>query len=171
MQSRLSFCCHGAADGITSTGMADACARQWVTNSVVRPSHWVSARCVFHIVGVVNGCVWCSSKTSVDVLEMTNIGTETCASAPGHVELLGTPLLRRQVRRHETPPRYDMCSSLCCCPVQVWLSNALGQKLGWAVSWWNQKVVADSLKDSSLPIWVSLARQKVAVYRDIKGTF
>lgn len=29
----------------------------------------------------------------------------------------------------------------------------------------------DSLRDSALPIWVSLARSKVAVYRDVKGTY
>ena len=54
---------------------------------------------------------------------------------------------------------------------QVWLENAAGQRLGWAASWWNEAVVRDSLRDSALPIWVSLARAKVAVYRDVKGVW
>ncbi len=84
--------------------------------------------------------------TAVDVLEMTPIG-HRADGAPGAIAQVPGPRLRRQ----------------------VWLRTPSGQRLAYAVSWWNEAQVDASLRDKSMPIWASLAEKRTELFRDIRG--
>jgi chorismate lyase len=86
--------------------------------------------------------------TAVDVIAMTAIG-EDLDAAPNQLNLIPGPHLRRQ----------------------VWLRTVSGQRLAYATSWWEAKLVDQYLQDKSLPIWASLAKLRVELYRDIQGVY
>ncbi len=83
--------------------------------------------------------------TEVDVIDMSAIGWAD-DHAPQLVEKVPGPRLRRQ----------------------VWLRNG-GQRLAYATSWWESSHVDEYLQNRSLPIWVSLARLRTELYRDVQG--
>ncbi len=83
--------------------------------------------------------------TGVEVIDMTPIGMEL-DGAPDHVRHVPGPRLRRQ----------------------VWLRTGSGQRLGYAVSWWEVSRVHEYLQKSSLPIWDNLSRLRTELYRDIQ---
>jgi chorismate--pyruvate lyase len=83
--------------------------------------------------------------TQVDVIDMSPIGTES----DGIPDLL-----------HDVPaPRFRR---------QVWLQTASGQRLGYAVSWWEASHIDRYLQKRSLPIWENLSRLRTELYRDIQ---
>jgi chorismate lyase len=84
--------------------------------------------------------------TAVDVLEMTPVGHSE-DGAPRAIAQVPGPRLRRQ----------------------VWLRTATGQRLAYAVSWWNEAQVDAYLRDKSIPIWASLAEQRTELFRDVRG--
>ena len=86
------------------------------------------------------------SPTEVDVLGMHPVGADSCG-APVEVEQVASPWLLRQ----------------------VYLRNSRGERLGYAASWWNEAEVKRYLEDTSIPIWMSLAKHKVEIYREICG--
>ncbi len=81
----------------------------------------------------------------VDVIDMSPIGGQP-DQIPELIQHIPAPRIRRQ----------------------VWLCAASGQRLGYAVSWWEEKRVNDYLKDSAMPIWENLARLRTELYRDIR---
>jgi chorismate lyase len=86
--------------------------------------------------------------TEVDVIDMSAIGFNE-ASAPDQIQAIPGPWLRRQ----------------------VWLRTASGQRLAYATSWWEASQVDEYLQNRSLPIWVSLAKLRAELYRDIQGAY
>ena len=86
--------------------------------------------------------------TEVDVVDMSLIGMDL-DGAPELIEALPAPRLRRQ----------------------VWLCTSSGQRLGYASSWWEASHVDEYLQNRSLPIWVSLAKIRTELYRDIQGIY
>lgn len=84
----------------------------------------------------------------VDVLDMSAIGNER-DRAPQDIEAVPSPRLRRQ----------------------VWLRTASGQRLAYAVSWWDAQEVDDYLQNRSLPIWDNLSQLHTELYRDIQGIY
>lgn len=82
----------------------------------------------------------------VDVIDMSLIGVDN-DGAPSIIKALPVPRLRRQ----------------------VWLRKASGQRLGYAVSWWDANHVDEYLQNRSLPIWYNLSRLHSELYRDIQG--
>jgi chorismate lyase len=86
--------------------------------------------------------------TTVEVIDMSPIGDEL-DGAPAHIQFIAGPRLRRQ----------------------VWLQTASGQRLAYAASWWEARLVDQYLEDRSLPIWSSLAKLRVELYRDIQGVY
>lgn len=86
--------------------------------------------------------------TEVDVIDMSVIGMDD-DHAPDLIEAVPTPRLRRQ----------------------VWLRTASGQRLAYAVSWWDANLVDEYLQNRSLPIWESLSRLHSELYRDIQGVY
>lgn len=86
--------------------------------------------------------------TAVDVIDMSAIG-EDLDQAPPSIASIPGPRLRRQ----------------------VWLRTASGQRLAYATSWWEARMVDQYLQDRSLPIWASLAKLRVELYRDIQGVY
>lgn len=86
--------------------------------------------------------------TEVDVIDMSLIGMEL-DSAPALIEVVPGPRLRRQ----------------------VWLRTASGQRLAYAVSWWEASHVDEYLQNRALPIWASLANLRAELYRDVQGIY
>ncbi len=84
--------------------------------------------------------------TAVDVLDMSLVGPEP-DGAPEIVKVVPGPRLRRQ----------------------VWLRTESGQRLAYAVSWWEASHVDEYLQQRSLPIWANLARLRTELYRDVQG--
>ncbi|MFB6276567.1 MAG: chorismate lyase [Halothece sp.] len=84
----------------------------------------------------------------VDVLDMSPIGNQR-DRAPEDIEAVPSPRLRRQ----------------------VWLRTASGQRLAYAVSWWDAQEVDDYLQNRSLPIWDNLSQLHTELYRDIQGIY
>jgi chorismate lyase len=83
--------------------------------------------------------------TQVDVIDMAPIGM-AMDQAPALVDRVPGPRSRRQ----------------------VWLTNG-GKRLAYATSWWESSHVDEYLQNRSLPIWVSLARLRTELYRDVQG--
>lgn len=81
----------------------------------------------------------------VDVIDMSSIGMDTDC-APALIHDVPAPRVRRQ----------------------VWLCSTQGQRLGYAVSWWESSQVDDFLQKKSLPIWENLSRLRTELFRDIK---
>jgi len=142
---------------------------QLLSGLVVRMRH---LRGAFHV--LVPEC--CRSKTAVDVVDMSHIGS-SLDDAPTCVEQIESPRLRRQVSRkllrgQRIPPTHPALASLPSCtfpPSQVWLQNTRGERMGYAVSWWNESMVQQHLQDAQLPIWVSLAQRKTETFREVLG--
>jgi chorismate lyase len=86
--------------------------------------------------------------TAIDLLDMSAIG-EDPDGAPAQLTLIPGPRLRRQ----------------------VWLRTLSGQRLAYAASWWEAKLVDQYLQDTSLPIWASLSKLRLELYRDIQGIY
>lgn len=86
--------------------------------------------------------------TEVDVLDMSPIGLDL-DGAPSQIEAIPGPRLRRQ----------------------VWLRTASGQRLAYATSWWEAQQVDQYLQDKSLPIWLSLSKLRMELFRDIQGAY
>lgn len=84
----------------------------------------------------------------VDVIDMSPIGNER-DRAPVDIEAVPVPRLRRQ----------------------VWLRTASGQRLAYAVSWWDAQEVDEYLQNRALPIWDNLSRLHTELYRDIQGIY
>lgn len=84
----------------------------------------------------------------VDVIDMSPIGSDR-DNAPAGIEAVPTPRLRRQ----------------------VWLRTASGQRLAYAVSWWDAQEVDEYLQNRSLPIWDNLSQLHTELYRDIQGIY
>lgn len=82
----------------------------------------------------------------VDVIEMLRVG-QAADRAPEAIAMVPGPWLRRQ----------------------VWLRTASGDRLAYAVSWWQESEVDEYLENRSLPIWASLARLRTELYRDVRG--
>ncbi|MEB3175093.1 MAG: chorismate lyase [Cyanobacteriota bacterium] len=87
-------------------------------------------------------------KTEVDVLDMSLV-EKADPAAPAQIEAVPRPWLRRQ----------------------VWLRTASGQRLAYAVSWWDASHVDEYLENRSLPIWESLSRLHSELYRDVQGLY
>lgn len=87
-------------------------------------------------------------KTEVDVLDMSVVTTAE-ERAPAQLQILPQPWLRRQ----------------------VWLRTASGQRLAYAVSWWDARHVDEYLENRDLPIWDSLSRLHKELYRDVQGVY
>ncbi|MDY6783306.1 MAG: chorismate lyase [Cyanobacteriota bacterium] len=85
-------------------------------------------------------------KIEVDVIDMSPIGSGD-DGAPQRIQVVPVPRLRRQ----------------------VWLRTASGQRLAYAVSWWDGDRVDEYLQNRSLPIWDNLASLHSELYRDIQG--
>nr|YP_002049026.1 hypothetical protein PCC_0375 [Paulinella chromatophora]ACB42816.1 hypothetical protein PCC_0375 [Paulinella chromatophora] len=51
---------------------------------------------------------------------------------------------------------------------QVWLLCGK-EKLAWAESWWNQEQAEQNLPDKDIPIWNSLIKGKVELFREVTG--
>ena len=86
-------------------------------------------------------------RTVVKVLEMAPTGTDREETAPDALSLIETPRVRRQ----------------------VWLENEAGERLGYAVSWWNEADVATHLPDQRVPIGRTLASKRTETFREIHG--
>jgi chorismate lyase len=86
--------------------------------------------------------------TEVDAIDMSEIGMDE-DNAPEALQMLPGPRVRRQ----------------------VWLRTASGQRLGYATSWWEARHVDEYLENKSLPIWVSLAKLRTELYRDVQGIY
>ncbi|MDB9495292.1 chorismate lyase [Spirulina major CS-329] len=84
----------------------------------------------------------------VDVIDMAPIGMAQ-DDAPAQIEVVPGPRLRRQ----------------------VWLRTASGQRLAYAVSWWDASQVDDYLQNRALPIWDNLSQLHSELYRDIQGIY
>jgi chorismate lyase len=84
----------------------------------------------------------------VDVIDMSPIGNVR-DRAPVGIEAVPSPRLRRQ----------------------VWLRTASGQRLAYAVSWWDAQEVDEYLQNRALPIWDNLSRLHTELYRDIQGIY
>ena len=84
----------------------------------------------------------------VDVIDMSPIGNDR-DRAPRGIEAVPSPRLRRQ----------------------VWLRTASGQRLAYAVSWWEAQEVDEYLQNRALPIWDNLSRLHTELYRDIQGIY
>lgn len=89
-----------------------------------------------------------SEKTCVDVIDMSLIGTVD-DGAPLQIAAVPQPWLRRQ----------------------VWLRTSSGQRLAYAVSWWDANHVDEYLENRNLPIWDSLSHLHTELYRDIQGLY
>ncbi len=85
-------------------------------------------------------------RTEVDVIDMSRV-EEAGDGAPERVQVVPGPRVRRQ----------------------VWLRTASGQRLAYATSWWEASHVDEYLQNRSLPIWLSLARLRTELYRDVQG--
>ncbi|MDY7013175.1 MAG: chorismate lyase [Cyanobacteriota bacterium] len=85
-------------------------------------------------------------QIEVDVIDMSPIGSSE-DGAPQRIQAVPLPRLRRQ----------------------VWLRTASGQRLAYAVSWWDADRVDEYLQNRSLPIWDNLASLHSELYRDIQG--
>lgn len=86
--------------------------------------------------------------TEVDVIDMSTVGMDQ-DGAPHQIHLIPGPRMRRQ----------------------VWLRTSSGQRLAYATSWWENSHVDEYLENRSIPIWASLAKLKVELYRDIQGVY
>jgi chorismate lyase len=86
--------------------------------------------------------------TQVDVLDMSLIGMDA-DYAPAQIKAIPGPRVRRQ----------------------VWLRTESGQRLAYAVSWWEASHVDEYLQNKSLPIWASLAKLRTELYRDVQGIY
>jgi len=84
--------------------------------------------------------------TEVDVIDMSSIEMDA-DGAPALIQALPGPRLRRQ----------------------VWLRTASGQRLAYAVSWWEASHIDNYLQNRSLPIWENLSRIHAELYRDVRG--
>ncbi len=84
-------------------------------------------------------------KTEVDVIDMSAIGTDS-GGAPPQIQAVPPPWLRRQ----------------------VWLRTHSGQRLAYAVSWWDASQVDDYLENRNLPIWENLSRRHTELYREVQ---
>ncbi|MFM1843469.1 MAG: putative chorismate lyase [Cyanobacteriota bacterium] len=87
-------------------------------------------------------------KTEVDVIDMSLVGDDL-DGAPPQIQTVPDPHLRRQ----------------------VWLRTQSGQRLAYAVSWWDASHIDEYLQNRSLPIWESLSRLHTELYRDIQGIY
>ncbi|MDB9315995.1 chorismate lyase [Spirulina sp. CS-785/01] len=87
-------------------------------------------------------------RIDVDVIDMSPIDMDS-DRAPELIQVVPGPRIRRQ----------------------VWLRTASGQRLAYAVSWWDASQVDDYLKHRSLPIWENLSRLHSELYRDIQGLY
>jgi chorismate lyase len=86
--------------------------------------------------------------TAVDVIDMSPIGMDT-DKAPIDLQSVPGPRVRRQ----------------------VWLRTQSGQRLAYATSWWEARHIDEYLENKSLPIWVSLAKLRTELYRDVRGIY
>lgn len=86
--------------------------------------------------------------TKVDVIDMSLIGMDS-DQAPEIITSIPGPRIRRQ----------------------VWLRTASGQRLAYAVSWWEANHVDEYLQNRSLTIWESLASRRTELYRDIQSIY
>jgi chorismate lyase len=84
-------------------------------------------------------------QISVDVIDMSPVGMGM-DHAPELIQSVPGPRLRRQ----------------------VWLKDASGNRLAYAVSWWEASHVDEYLCNRKLPIWASLADLRMELYRDIR---
>lgn len=89
-------------------------------------------------------------ETVVQCLEMRDIG-EHHRGLPDDVEDIPAPLVQRQVLLHA--------------------GSVSGPPLVYAASWWNSSTVDQYLKDKSQPIWVSLSRGHVELYREVRQVY
>lgn len=96
-----------------------------------------------HHLGLLTG-----SLTEVDVLGMLPIGNSR-DNAPCEIEAIMPPRCRRQ----------------------VFLRNARGERLGYAVSWVNVNDVDAVFKNTKIPIGKNILQQKTELYRDMKSVF
>ncbi|TDH69442.1 hypothetical protein CCR75_008108 [Bremia lactucae] len=96
-----------------------------------------------HHLGLLTG-----SPTEVDVLSMLKVG-DSGDNAPSEVEAIMPPRCRRQ----------------------VFLRNARGERLGYAVSWINEDAVGDVFRDTKIPIGENILQHKTELYRDMKNVF
>lgn len=87
------------------------------------------------------------SPTAVDVIEFVSIGMDV-SNCPAEVALVPGPRSRRQ----------------------VWLKTESGERLGYAVSWWNSSKVESFFNDKALPIGMNVVQYKQELYRDILST-
>ena len=83
-------------------------------------------------------------KIKVDLIDMSNIGMNS-DGAPELIHVVQGPRLRRQ----------------------VWLCTASGQRLVYAVSWWQANQIGEYLRNLNIPIWESLSSRRMELYRDI----
>ncbi len=51
---------------------------------------------------------------------------------------------------------------------QVWLRTESGRRLAYAVSWWPEGRAEEFLRNRKVPIWNSLASNRIELFRDIK---
>ena len=87
-------------------------------------------------------------KTEVDVIDMSSVGNNV-NDAPFPLDMVPAPWIRRQ----------------------VWLTNASGQRLAYAASWWEESHVDEYLQNRNLPIWKSLGDLHTELYRDVQGIY
>lgn len=46
-----------------------------------------------------------------------------------------------------------------------------GKALVYAASWWNARAVNEYLRDTKLPIWASLSKERTELYRDVQALY
>eukprot|EP00892_Ulva_mutabilis_P007793 jgi/Ulvmu1/5386/UM022_0181.1 len=96
-------------------------------------------------------------EVAVECLEMRHLQQpELAPDVPPEFALLDPPIIRRQVllRLHGQPGNEGDAAPLV-----------------YAASWWNATAVESYLKDSSLPIWASLSRERLELFRDIRDVY
>jgi chorismate lyase len=70
--------------------------------------------------------------------------------APAEIKSIATPRVRRQ----------------------IWLKSAQTDVIfAYAVSWWHKQDLETFLPDPNLPIGTNLSKQKLEVYRDLRGVY
>jgi chorismate--pyruvate lyase len=87
----------------------------------------------------------CRSPVTVDVIPPTAVARDSAGTPAEVAAFLGPAPLQRD----------------------VWLSNARGDRLGHAVSWWASADFAAFLPDPSRPIGSSMAAARLEVYREL----
>jgi len=108
-------------------------------------------------------------QTQVDVIEMKEIGERSAKRCGGMVYI--TKLSKGSAENEKNAPEDVRALSGNLTRRQVWLKTSSGQRLAYATSWWSTENVSKHLHSPADPIWVSLAKNRTELYREIKTVY